>query len=119
MGRSSSRNVITRETRRKAHEMYLEYDQEVLEGFLEIIRNPEADHGHKIAALKEMNMRMFGQAPSYSNVVTEMHQNDKPLISDDAIQALSDEDLVAYAGLIRKIINAEENTVAGEISSED
>ena len=119
MARSRGQSVVTKETRRFAHEMYLQHAQEALDTLLEILRNSEADHGHRITAAKEINMRAFGQAPSFSNVITEMHQNTKPLISDEAIQALSDDDLMQYAGLIRKIVNAEENTIAAEISSED
>lgn len=119
MARPQTRNVVTKETRRMAHEKFLVHADTAMETLVEIMTNDVADHGHRIAAAKEVLSRAYGQAPTFQNIVTETHKNDKPLISDEAIQALSDEDLMQYAGLIRKIVNAEENTVAAEISSED
>lgn len=122
MGRTPTRTVISKEVRRQAHEKFLVHTDEALQTLLEIMHNGDADHGHRISAAKEILVRAYGQAPTFANVVTETQRDEKPLISEDAIRALTDEQLTQYAQLTRTILNADANTIEhtpAEISSED
>ena len=113
---------VSMETRRLAHEKYLAHHQEALDALLNVIRDPLSDHGHRVSAAKEINNRAFGQAPTHATMLLEDSRNEKPMISQDALRALTDEQLTQYAQLTRAILNADENTIEGgatEISSED
>lgn len=119
MGRSQTRNVISKEVREQGHRKFLVHADEAIETLLGIMRNDEADHGHRISASKEILVRAYGQAPTFANILTETMKNDRPPISEEAVRALTDEQLTQYAQLTKLILTTDENTIDAEFSSED
>lgn len=119
MARSRGQTVVTKEQRRLAHEKYLEHTQEVLETLLEILRDTKADSGHRLAAAKEINNRAYGQAPSHATMMIEHNKSAQPVFSDEALRALTQEQLEQYAELTRAILTAADPVEATAAEIED
>lgn len=73
-----------------------------------------ATWSEKISAAKEYLNRALGQAATYQNIQIEDSRNDKPLLGEEALRALTSEELEQWARLAKKIVSADEDVIEGQ-----
>ena len=106
--RSTAPNVATIRDFRKAHEMFEAHVGNALEVLLEVMNNDEADHGHRIAAAKEIITRARGQAPSFQVVQGIIQHDHKVSVDPAALQNMDSEQLAALEGTLTRLLSAPE-----------
>lgn len=120
MPTGGGRSVYTKEQRRLAHEEFLQDVSKARGKLLEALDAPSATWSEKVSAAKEILNRALGQAPTFQNIQIEDSRNDKPLIGEEALRALTSEELEQWARLAKKIVSADEDIVEGQaITYED
>lgn len=96
MGENQQHNQVFAPTVRSYRELQKRFESHVQEGLdelLRIIRSDSADHGHKIQAIKELNNRAMGQAPSHA-VIESFHAHEhRHVINENALKDMSPEQL--------------------------
>jgi hypothetical protein len=108
---AGGRAPLTKLERRQASLKFLEHTDKAIKVVLEILENNQADNGHRLAAAKLLFDRGLGQAPTHQTLSIEDSRDEKPMISKEALMALSQDELDQWARLARKIVHAEDATI--------
>jgi len=108
----------TARARREVYEKFRAHTDEVLERLLGILRDDEADHGHVIAAGKEILSRGWG-AVAQHHVIEAMFEH-KHLVNVDAIRQLPSEELTRLEASLSRLIEVQDaEIIEGEAVEND
>ena len=78
---------------KQAHKRFQEHIDRAVNALVAIVDDPDADHGHRIQAAKEILNRAYGQAPSHA-VIESFHAHEhRHVINEDALKSMSSEQL--------------------------
>jgi hypothetical protein len=96
--------------RREMYEAFREHWQEVRDMLIGIVRDDEADNGHRIQAGKEILNRGFGQAPSIE--IIEAAFKHELSISPDALRQLPPKQLAQFEAILATLVQvADQDTI--------
>lgn len=109
-------HVVTIRDARKAHELFQAHSAEALDVLVEIMNNPDADHGHRITAAKEVLARAYGQAPSFSVVQGLVEHQHQHSFNAQALESMTPEQLEHLESTLASIVEVPE---AEEVDPED
>lgn len=105
--------------RREFYEMARKHTVEVIETLIGIVRDDEADNGHRIQAGKELLNRGWGAAPQTH--VVEQSMEHKLSLNADAIRQMSDDEIALYQKMITRMVRAsveDAEIIEGETTNE-
>jgi hypothetical protein len=105
--------------RREFYEMARQHTAEVLETLIGIVRDPDADNGHRIMAGKELLNRGWGAAPQTH--VVEQSMEHKLTMNVDVLRQMSDEEIALYQRMLTRMLNAsveDAEVIEGETTNE-
>ena len=116
-GKGSHEVRGTAAQRRAFYESFREHTQETLATLLGIMRDEEADNGHRIQAAKEILARGWGGVPQVQ--VIEAALKHEHSISRDALKGLSPTDLRALELALTKLVDVPDAEVIEASPVED
>jgi hypothetical protein len=90
--------------RREFYEMARQHTAEVIETLIGIVRDDEADNGHRIQAGKEILNRGWGAAPQTH--VVEQSMEHKLTMNVDVLRQMSDEEIALYQRMLTRMLTA-------------
>ena len=99
----------TAKQRRQFYESFRAHTDEVRETLLSILRDEEADRGHRIQAGKEILNRGWGSAPQVNIVEAALQHN--VTLNTDALRQLPKEELARLEATLVRLIDVPQGDV--------
>jgi hypothetical protein len=101
------------EQRRQFYARFREHTEEALSCLLGIIRDPDADNGHKVQASKEILNRGWGAAPQVH--VVDQSMEHRLSMNMDFLRQMSDDELAVYQRMLLRLAAQPQDVVDAEV----